>query len=85
MWMHCVQYVALSRADLQRWQNVRPHLMQALAKPVRRRFDQVVCVWVGASSGDRPPMVPGVTVIEIGELAELAAAWPRWACWPTSV
>ncbi|MFG1957694.1 DUF58 domain-containing protein [Nonomuraea sp. NPDC049028] len=44
---------------------------------VRRRFDQVVCVWVGASSGDRPPMVPGVTVIEIGELAELAAAWPR--------
>ena len=27
--MHCVQYVALSRADLQRWQNVRPHLMQA--------------------------------------------------------
>ena len=31
--MHCVQYVALSRADLQRWQNVRPHLMHAPAKP----------------------------------------------------
>ena len=32
--MHCVQYVVLSRADLQRGQNVRPHLMHALAKPV---------------------------------------------------
>src|SRR5256885_292633 len=38
MWMHCVQYVALSRADLQRWQKVRPHLMQEPAKPPRRRF-----------------------------------------------
>ena len=45
---------------------------------VRRRFDQVVCVWVGDSSADDgPPVVPGVTVIEIGDLAELAAAWPR--------
>src|ERR1051326_3544668 len=38
--MHCVQYVALSRADLQRWQNVRPHLMHAFAYPALRRRRQ---------------------------------------------
>src|SRR6185295_2461859 len=40
--MHCVQYVALSRADLQRWQNVRPHLMQAFAYPALRRRNQMM-------------------------------------------
>jgi uncharacterized protein (DUF58 family) len=44
---------------------------------LRRRFDQVVCLWVGDPADGGPPVVPGVTVIEIGDLGDLAAAWPR--------
>src|SRR5436305_2147824 len=49
MWMHCVQYVALSRADLQRWQNVRPHLMQAFANPDLRRRSQTMTASTAAT------------------------------------
>src|SRR5438270_11840266 len=54
--MHGVQYVALSRADLQRWQNVRPHLMQAFANPARRRFNQTI---TASSAATTDPIVIG--------------------------
>src|SRR5437588_12767044 len=80
MWMHCVQYVALSRADLHRWQNVRPHLMHEPAKPARRRLNQ--------SSGARrnvstPATVSGLRTLMAGsnhaQLPNSARAMPRRA------
>src|ERR1051325_1208456 len=63
MWMHCVQYVALSRADLQRWQNVLPHLMHEPAKPARRRLMKRT----GAMSTARmPPIVTGLRALSSG-------------------
>ncbi|GAA3533985.1 DUF58 domain-containing protein [Nonomuraea rosea] len=47
------------------------------AAAVRRRFDQVVFVRVGDPTEGGPPAAAGVTVIEAGDLADLAAAWPR--------
>ncbi len=47
------------------------------AAAVRRRFDQVVFVRVGAASPGGVPQAAGVTVIEVGDLGELAALWPR--------
>src|SRR5215218_4733605 len=63
MWMHCVQYVALSRADLQRWQKVRPHLMQEPAKPERRRLRKSSGARTKAS---RPPAVTGLRALSCG-------------------
>src|ERR1051325_2134072 len=80
MWMHCVQYVALSRADLQRWQKVRPHLMHAPANPALRRLNH--------SSGARrkvsaPPQVTGLRTLMPGsnhaQLPNSARATPRRA------
>ncbi|MEV0614196.1 DUF58 domain-containing protein [Nonomuraea sp. NPDC050404] len=47
------------------------------AAAVRRRFDLVVFVRVGDPTEGGAPRTPGVTVIEAGDLEELAAAWPR--------
>ncbi|MFC5823934.1 DUF58 domain-containing protein [Nonomuraea insulae] len=47
------------------------------AAAVRRRFDQVLFVRVGEPSEGGVPQAAGVTVIEAGDLEELAAAWPR--------
>ncbi|MGW6505488.1 DUF58 domain-containing protein [Nonomuraea angiospora] len=44
---------------------------------VRRRFDEVLFVRVGEPVEGGRPAAAGVTVIEISDLAELAAAWPR--------
>ncbi|MEW1837347.1 DUF58 domain-containing protein [Nonomuraea angiospora] len=44
---------------------------------VRRRFDEVLFVRVGEPVEGGRPVAAGVTVIEISDLAELAAAWPR--------
>ncbi|MER6942876.1 DUF58 domain-containing protein [Nonomuraea sp. NPDC000554] len=46
------------------------------AASVRRRFDQVVCVWVRDPEDDDPLAVAGATVIEVTDLEDLAAAWP---------
>src|ERR1051326_4070013 len=80
MWMHCVQYVALSRDDLQRWQKVRPHLMHDPAKPARRRLSH--------TSGARrtvstPATVTGLRALTAGsnqaQLPNSARATPRCA------
>ncbi|MEU6784865.1 DUF58 domain-containing protein [Nonomuraea angiospora] len=47
------------------------------AAAVRRRFDEVVFVRVGEPVEGGRPAAAGVTVIEVSDLAELAAAWPR--------
>ncbi|MBB5778865.1 DUF58 domain-containing protein [Nonomuraea jabiensis] len=47
------------------------------AAAVRRRFDEVLFVRVGEPVEGGRPAAAGVTVIEVGDLAELAAAWPR--------
>ncbi|WP_431927984.1 DUF58 domain-containing protein [Nonomuraea jabiensis] len=47
------------------------------AAAVRRRFDQVLFVRVGEPVEGGRPAAAGVTVIEVSDLAELAAAWPR--------
>ncbi|MEV0165764.1 DUF58 domain-containing protein [Nonomuraea fuscirosea] len=47
------------------------------AAAVRRRFDQVLFVRVGPASPGGVPRAEGVTVIEVGDLGELAALWPR--------
>ncbi|MEV0823082.1 DUF58 domain-containing protein [Nonomuraea rubra] len=44
---------------------------------VRRRFDQVVFVRVGDPGVGPVPRAAGVVMIEVGDLDELAAAWPR--------
>ncbi|MFC7106185.1 hypothetical protein ACFQQB_40695 [Nonomuraea rubra] len=44
---------------------------------VRRRFDQVVFVRVGDPGVGPVPRAAGVMVIEVGDLDELAATWPR--------
>ncbi|NUO96368.1 MAG: DUF58 domain-containing protein [Nonomuraea sp.] len=47
------------------------------AAAVRRRFDQVLFVRVGAPMEGARPGATGVTVIEADDLDGLAAAWPR--------
>ncbi|MEV4017824.1 DUF58 domain-containing protein [Nonomuraea angiospora] len=47
------------------------------AAAVRRRFDEVLYVRVGEPVEGGRPAAAGVTVIEVSDLAELAAAWPR--------
>ncbi|MET7337331.1 DUF58 domain-containing protein [Nonomuraea sp. NPDC005650] len=47
------------------------------AAAVRRRFDEVLFVRVGDPVEGGRPAAAGVTVIEVSDLAELAAAWPR--------
>ncbi|MFF4622159.1 DUF58 domain-containing protein [Nonomuraea jabiensis] len=47
------------------------------AAAVRRRFDEVLFVRVGEPVEGGRPAAAGVTVIEVSDLAELAAAWPR--------
>ncbi|MEO3884292.1 DUF58 domain-containing protein [Nonomuraea sp. B5E05] len=47
------------------------------AAAVRRRFDQVLFVRVGDPRDGGPPAAAGVTVLEAGDLDELATAWPR--------
>src|SRR3989442_192112 len=80
MWMHCVQYVALSRADLQRWQKVRPHLMHAPAKPARRRLSHSSGARTKAST---PPQLTGLRTLMPGsnqaQLPNSARATPRRA------
>jgi hypothetical protein len=49
----------------------------AAAAAVRRRVDQVQYVRVGEPTEGGPPGAAGVTVIEVSDLGELAAAWPR--------
>ncbi|MFG6192410.1 DUF58 domain-containing protein [Nonomuraea sp. JJY05] len=47
------------------------------AAAMRRRFDEVLFVRVGDPVEGGRPAAAGVTVIEVSDLAELAAAWPR--------
>ncbi|MGR6922183.1 DUF58 domain-containing protein [[Actinomadura] parvosata] len=47
------------------------------AAAVRRRFDQVVFVRVGDAGEGPVPQAAGVTVVEVGDLADLAASWPH--------
>jgi uncharacterized protein (DUF58 family) len=47
------------------------------AAAMRRRFDEVLYVRVGEPVEGGRPAAAGVTVIEVSDLAELAAAWPR--------
>src|SRR6266850_1114593 len=78
--MHCVQYVALSRADLQRWQKVRPHLMHEPAKPARRRLIQSRGARMNANT---PPTVIGLRALISGsnhaQLPNSERAAPRRA------
>src|SRR6266704_1372897 len=80
MWMHCVQYVALSRADLQRWQNVRPHLMHEPANPARRRLSHSSGAKMNAK---RPAAVIGLRALMSGsnqaQVPKSARATPRRA------
>lgn len=43
------------------------------AAGVRRRFDRVICVYVGA--GPAPAAPPGVSVVRVSSLEELPVAW----------
>ncbi|MBF8194613.1 DUF58 domain-containing protein [Nonomuraea sp. K274] len=48
------------------------------AAAVRRRFDQVLFVRVGdPEPGAAPPSAPGVTVVQVSDLDDLATTWPR--------
>ena len=66
--MHCVQYVALSRADLQRWQKVRPHLMQDPANPLVLRKNQRASAPISAAMA---PMVTGFAALASGGAGKL--------------
>ncbi|MCG5213708.1 DUF58 domain-containing protein [Streptosporangium soli] len=49
----------------------------AQAASLRRRFDRVVCVWVQAAEDGPRLAIADVSVVEIADLDDLRAGWPR--------